>query len=123
LFGYYDNFYGLKALALHSLAPPRLLIIPILSDATCAQSSLCSIVVVMSNPQPCDRGEKPPGSIVHNKVKSSLLVQILTGAIGLQSFLFKRRVSGVTTPYYECGEGRETNVVLGPTVSSNVEES
>jgi hypothetical protein len=43
-----------------------------------------------------------------NKAKSSLLVQIRTGAIGLRSFLFERRVPGVTTPYCECGEGRET---------------
>jgi hypothetical protein len=43
-----------------------------------------------------------------NKAKSSLLVQIRTGAIGLRNFLFKQRVPDVLTPYYECGEGRET---------------
>ena len=43
-----------------------------------------------------------------NKARSSLLVQIRTGAIGLRDFLFKRGVPGVLTPYCECGEGRET---------------
>jgi hypothetical protein len=43
-----------------------------------------------------------------NKAKSSLLVQIRTGAIGLRNFLFERRVPEVLTPYCECGEGRET---------------
>ena len=43
-----------------------------------------------------------------NKAKSSLLVQIRTGAIGLRNFLFKQGVPDVLTPYCECGEGRET---------------
>jgi hypothetical protein len=43
-----------------------------------------------------------------NKAKSSLLVQIRTGGIGLRDFLFKRGAPGITTPFCECGEGRET---------------
>ena len=43
-----------------------------------------------------------------NKAKSSLLVQIRTGAIGLRGFLFSRGVPEVLTPSCECGEGRET---------------
>lgn len=43
-----------------------------------------------------------------SKAKSSLLVQIRTGAIGLRDFLFKRGVPEVLTPSCECGEGRET---------------
>lgn len=43
-----------------------------------------------------------------NKAKSSLLVQIRTGAIGLRNFLFKRGVPEVLTPYCKCREGRET---------------
>ncbi|EAQ82983.1 hypothetical protein CHGG_10801 [Chaetomium globosum CBS 148.51] len=43
-----------------------------------------------------------------NKAKSSLLIQIRTGAIGLRDFLFTRGVPEVLTPVCECGEGRET---------------
>ena len=43
-----------------------------------------------------------------NKAQSSLLVQARTGAIGLRSFLFRRSVPGVVTPYCSCGEGEET---------------
>jgi hypothetical protein len=43
-----------------------------------------------------------------SKAKSSLLVQIRTGDIGLRDFLFKRGVPEVLTPNCECGEGRET---------------
>lgn len=43
-----------------------------------------------------------------SKAKSSLLVQIRTGAIGLRDFLFKQGVPEVPTPQCECGEGRET---------------
>jgi hypothetical protein len=43
-----------------------------------------------------------------SKAKSSLLVQIRTGDIGLRDFLFKRGVPEVLTPSCECGEGRET---------------
>jgi hypothetical protein len=43
-----------------------------------------------------------------SRAKSSLLVQIRTGAVGLRDFLFKRRVPEVLTPNCECGEGRET---------------
>ena len=43
-----------------------------------------------------------------SKAKSSLLVQIRTGAIGLRDFLFTRGVPEVLTPACECGEGRET---------------
>ena len=43
-----------------------------------------------------------------NKAKSSLLIQIRTGAIGLRDFLFKRDVPDIMTPSCECGEGRET---------------
>ncbi|EAQ87496.1 hypothetical protein CHGG_04115 [Chaetomium globosum CBS 148.51] len=43
-----------------------------------------------------------------SKAKSSLLIQIRTGAIGLRDFLFTRGVPEVLTPACECGEGRET---------------
>ncbi|EAQ86813.1 hypothetical protein CHGG_08066 [Chaetomium globosum CBS 148.51] len=43
-----------------------------------------------------------------SKAKSSLLIQIRTGAIGLRDFLFARGVPEVLTPACECGEGRET---------------
>ncbi|EAQ89543.1 predicted protein [Chaetomium globosum CBS 148.51] len=43
-----------------------------------------------------------------SKAKSSLLIQIQTGAIGLRGFLFTRGVPEVLTPACECGEGRET---------------
>ncbi|EAQ87046.1 hypothetical protein CHGG_08299 [Chaetomium globosum CBS 148.51] len=43
-----------------------------------------------------------------SKAKSSLLIQIRTGAIGLRDFLFTRGVPGVLTPACECGERRET---------------
>ncbi|EAQ86784.1 hypothetical protein CHGG_08037 [Chaetomium globosum CBS 148.51] len=43
-----------------------------------------------------------------SKAKSSLLIQIRTGAIGLRDFLFPRGVPEVLTPACECGEGRET---------------
>jgi hypothetical protein len=43
-----------------------------------------------------------------HKAHSSLLVQARTGDIGLRSFLFRRRVPGVATPYCSCGEGEET---------------
>lgn len=42
------------------------------------------------------------------KVKSSLLIQARTGAIGLGAFLFARRVPTQITPWCSCGEGRET---------------
>ncbi|EAQ88620.1 hypothetical protein CHGG_05239 [Chaetomium globosum CBS 148.51] len=42
-----------------------------------------------------------------SKAKSSLLIQIRTGAIGLRDFLFTRGVPKVLTPACECGEGRE----------------
>ena len=42
------------------------------------------------------------------KAQSSLLAQARTGDISLRDYLFKRKVPGVLTPYYECGEGRET---------------
>ena len=41
------------------------------------------------------------------KAQSSLLTQARTGDIGLRDFLFKVKVPGVATPYYEYGEGRE----------------
>ncbi|EAQ93236.1 hypothetical protein CHGG_01471 [Chaetomium globosum CBS 148.51] len=40
-----------------------------------------------------------------SKAKSSLLIQIRTGAIGLWDFLFTREVPEVLTPACECGEG------------------
>ena len=43
-----------------------------------------------------------------SKAKSSLLIQIRTGAIGLRDYLFTREVPEVLTPACECGEGRET---------------
>ncbi|EAQ84782.1 hypothetical protein CHGG_08796 [Chaetomium globosum CBS 148.51] len=43
-----------------------------------------------------------------SKARSSLLIQIRTGAIGLRDFLFTRGVPEVLTPACECGEGRET---------------
>ncbi|EAQ86126.1 hypothetical protein CHGG_07379 [Chaetomium globosum CBS 148.51] len=43
-----------------------------------------------------------------SKAKSSLLIQIRTGGIGLRDFLFTRGVPEVLTPACECGEGRET---------------
>ncbi|EAQ91377.1 hypothetical protein CHGG_03312 [Chaetomium globosum CBS 148.51] len=43
-----------------------------------------------------------------SKAKSSLLVQIRTGAVGLRDFLFTRGVPEVLTPACQCGEGRET---------------
>ncbi|EAQ89445.1 predicted protein [Chaetomium globosum CBS 148.51] len=43
-----------------------------------------------------------------SKAKSSMLIQIRTGAIGLRDFLFTRGVPEVPTPACECGEGRET---------------
>ncbi|EAQ91232.1 hypothetical protein CHGG_03167 [Chaetomium globosum CBS 148.51] len=43
-----------------------------------------------------------------SKAKSSLLIQIRTGAIGLRDFLFTRGVPEVLTPACECGKGRET---------------
>ncbi|EAQ85615.1 hypothetical protein CHGG_06868 [Chaetomium globosum CBS 148.51] len=43
-----------------------------------------------------------------SKAKSSLLIQIRTGAIGLRDFLFTPGVQEVLTPACECGEGRET---------------
>ncbi|EAQ91345.1 hypothetical protein CHGG_03280 [Chaetomium globosum CBS 148.51] len=43
-----------------------------------------------------------------SKAKSSLLIRIRTGAIGLRDFLFTRGVPEVLTPACECGEGRET---------------
>ena len=46
------------------------------------------------------------------KHKSSLLVQIQTGKIGLRAFLHSRRVPGVSSPCCECGAGRETALHL-----------
>ena len=42
------------------------------------------------------------------KAQSSLLTQARTGAIGLRDFLFRAKVPGIYTPYYDCGLGRET---------------
>ena len=42
------------------------------------------------------------------KAQSSLLTQARTGDIGLQDYLFRFKVPGVSTPYCSCGEGRET---------------
>lgn len=61
-----------------------------------------------------------------SKAKSSLLIQIRTGAISLRDFLFTRGVPEVLTPACECGEGRETAehlVVFGPTVDSKMGEN
>ena len=48
-----------------------------------------------------------------NKAKSSLLIQIRTGDIGLRDFLFKRGVPGIITPSCECGEGVSVEENLG----------
>ena len=42
------------------------------------------------------------------KAKSSLLIQVYTGAIGLQRFLFCRQVPGFPTPLYSCSKAPET---------------
>jgi len=42
------------------------------------------------------------------KAESSLLIQARTGAIGLNDFLFRARVPEISTPYCECGQGKET---------------
>ena len=42
------------------------------------------------------------------KAQSSLLSQARIGDIGLRDYLFKVKVPEVRTPYYECGEERET---------------
>ena len=42
------------------------------------------------------------------KAESSLLTQARTGAIGLKDFLFRAKVPRISTPYCECGRGRET---------------
>lgn len=39
---------------------------------------------------------------------SAVITQMRTGKIGLQSFLFTRRVPGVLSPICPCGRGRET---------------
>ena len=41
------------------------------------------------------------------KHKSSLLIQMQTGKIGLRAFLHSRRVPGVTSPDCNCGAGRD----------------
>jgi hypothetical protein len=47
------------------------------------------------------------------KAKSSLLVQIRTGVVGLKEFLFRIGTRGVATPYCACGTGNETVEHLG----------
>jgi hypothetical protein len=42
------------------------------------------------------------------KRQSAILVQMRTGKIGLNDFLFSRRVPGILRPECECGEGRQT---------------
>jgi hypothetical protein len=42
------------------------------------------------------------------KAESSLLIQARTGAIGLRDFLFRAKVRTISTPYCDCGRGRET---------------
>jgi exonuclease III len=42
------------------------------------------------------------------KAQSSLLTQARTGIIGLRSFLFRRKVPDVVTPFCSCGAGEET---------------
>jgi hypothetical protein len=59
------------------------------------------------------RAEKPAGEPLKlhdglHKTKSSLLVQMRIGKIGLRAFLFKHRVPDVMTPVCACGDGRET---------------
>jgi hypothetical protein len=39
---------------------------------------------------------------------NSLIIQLRTGCIGLQAFLFSRRVPEVTSPRCPCGNGRQT---------------
>lgn len=41
------------------------------------------------------------------KAESSILMQARTEKIGLRAFLFTRKVPEITTPYCECGGGRE----------------
>ena len=45
-----------------------------------------------------------------SKRESALLVQMRTEKIGLNDFLFSRRVPGITSPRCECGERRQTVV-------------
>lgn len=42
------------------------------------------------------------------KAQSSLLTQARTGDISLRDYLFRIKVPEVNTPYFRCGEGRET---------------
>ena len=46
------------------------------------------------------------------KHESSLLTQIRTGRIGLNAFLWERKVPTVLSPHYQCGEGKETMIHL-----------
>jgi len=42
------------------------------------------------------------------KAQSSLYTQVKTDHIGFRDYLFSRKVPGVITPWYACGEARET---------------
>lgn len=43
-----------------------------------------------------------------SKRQSAIYIQLRTEKIGMNDFLFKRRVPGVTDPRCDCGEGRQT---------------
>ena len=40
--------------------------------------------------------------------QSSLLTQVISGHVGLKAYLFSRRVLDITSPWCQCGKGRET---------------
>ena len=46
------------------------------------------------------------------KPQSSLIIQLRTGKVGFQAFLFQRRVPGVDDPNCDCGEGMTVEHVL-----------
>jgi hypothetical protein len=54
--------------------------------------------------------------------ESSLLTQLRTGKIGLRSFLFSRRVPGVTSPLCGCGQAPETAPHLALTCVDTTED-
>ena len=54
--------------------------------------------------------------------ESSLLTQLHTGKIGLRSFLFSRRVPGVTSPLCGCGQAPETAPHLALTCVDTTED-
>ncbi|KAH7109025.1 hypothetical protein EDB81DRAFT_673095 [Dactylonectria macrodidyma] len=46
-----------------------------------------------------------------SKRHSAIYIQLRTEKIGMNDFLFKRRVPGITDPRCDCGEGRQTVAV------------